>query len=228
MDFDDIFTAYYTQYRGDSTVPGSTEPEYTVGIRLANEAVNRWANYDNTFWQELETNLTDAADGTKTIVVDDPTYTAPTNMSAPAGPIRIQDSGGNTVRMYPLIQKEEIQFQSDSAHYAFFSGNRTAGYTLNLNPLPDSAINGFTIEYNYYKKPTEFATGTDTTEMKNPYFIVNHMLANRFRVSRNWSAYQTAKRDAEDALKIMAMENNSGSWGNPWKLRDRSGSSWGA
>ena len=52
------------------------------------------------------------------------------------------------------------------------------------------------------------------------------MLAQRFRVSRN-PYYSSALRDAEAAIKVMQMDNNSGSWANPWAVADNSGSSWG-
>jgi hypothetical protein len=53
------------------------------------------------------------------------------------------------------------------------------------------------------------------------------MLAQRFRVSRN-PYYSSALRDAEDALRIMQMDNNSGNWADPWSVPDRSGSVWGS
>ena len=53
--YSDIFTAYYTLYRSEATVPASTDDEYTIGLRFANEAISRWANYDSTYWKELFT-----------------------------------------------------------------------------------------------------------------------------------------------------------------------------
>ena len=98
---------------------------------------------------------------------------------------------------------------------------------MNLNPAPPSSLNGKSIDYIYYKQPTEFTTGTDVTEMSNPYYIVHRMLANRFRASRN-PYYQSANNEAENALRVMQMSNNSGTWANPWKLADNSGSVFGS
>jgi len=100
------------------------------------------------------------------------------------------------------------------------------GYVLNLNPAPTSALNGMDIDYAYYKRPTEFTTGTTTTEMANPYFIVHRMLSQQFRVARN-PYYSSALRDAENAIRVMKMDNDSGSWANPWSEADNSGTSWG-
>lgn len=225
MTYDDIFTAFYTQYRAEADIPASTDDEYTIGMRLANEAITRWANYDNTFWKELFT-TTVSADEAATIVTGTTQYDAPDNFKAAGGSIRILDANNKVVQHYPLLNPEDVQFKGDNSTYAFFSGDPINGYALTLNPAPPSSLNGLTINYDYYKTPTLFETGTDVTEMSNPYFIVHRMLANRFRASRN-PYYEDALRDAEDALRIMQMENNSGSWSNPWRVPDRSGTRWG-
>ncbi len=225
MTFDEIFTAYYTQYRGVSTIPASTDPEYTIGLRLANEALTRWANYDNTFWQVLYS--TPVAEGDTTVAVTDVTqYDVPDNFKAPGGNIKLLDSSGNTQRTYRLVSPEKIQFYGDNTQYAYFMGNPNDGFTLNLNPAPASEVNGFTINYVYYKTPTLYTTGTDISEIPNAYFVVHRMLANRFRASRN-PYYTDALRDAEDALGIMKMENDSGTWSNPLAVADTSGTNWG-
>ena len=226
MNYDNIFQAYYTQYRGEAQTPASTDDEYTIGLRLANEAINHWANYDATYWNELWTTHQTDNTGDQTITTGDKTYTCSTAMREAGGYVRVLDSNGKTVKRYTIIEPNQKQFKGDDSEYAYLSGD-PGSYVMNLNPAPDSAINGMDIEFDFYKNPTEFTTGTDITEMANPYFIVHHMLGNRFRASRNWSAYQTAKRDSENALKVMQMDNNSGSWANPWKLTDNSGSSWG-
>lgn len=227
MTYDDIFTAYYNLYRAEATAPTTTDDEYTIGLRLANEAISQWNGYDNTFWKELFTTAqTNSTGGVVTITTGTSTYSAPTAMSAVGGSVRILDSLGKTVRTYGVIEPHEAQFKGDNAQYAYFTGNPTTGFTLHLNPSPDAAINGFSIEYDYYMKPSEFVTGMDTTQMSDPYFIVYRMLANRFRASRN-PYYQSSLRDAEDSLAQMKMVNDSGSWANPWKLPDRSGSTWG-
>jgi hypothetical protein len=224
MNFDDIFTAYWTQYRADSDVPDSTDPEYTVALRLANEAINHWKTFDGTYWKELFSTYAENEGGT--ITTDVTEYDAPDDFVEGGGSIRVLDTDGNTVQHYPIIEPHEAQFKADHATYAYFSGNPSDGYVLNINPAPSSALNGLRLDYDYYRSPTEFSTGSDITEMSNPYFIVHRMLANRFRASRN-PYYLDALRDAENALSKMKMDNDSGSWDNPFQLKDRSGSSWG-
>ena len=89
--FTNIFTAYWTQYRGDSDVPASTDDEFTIALRLANEALNHWATYDGTYWKELFTTLQDAADGDQTITTDDKTYSAPTNFLEAGGFVKVKN-----------------------------------------------------------------------------------------------------------------------------------------
>jgi hypothetical protein len=227
LTFSDIFTAYYTQFRADSDIPTSTDDEYTVGLRLANEAINRWANFDATYWKELFTTAqTNSTGGVVTISTGVTSYAAPTAFREAGGFVKVLDSTGGTVQQYPIIEPQEVQFQGASAEYCYFTKAVSGQFTLHAHPAPTSALNGKSIDYVYYKNPTEFTTGTDTTEMSDPYFIVHRMLANQFRAARN-PYYTSAKGDAENALKQMQVDNNSGSWANPWSQADNSGTSWG-
>lgn len=231
MDYDSIFQALYTLYRAESDIPDTNDDEYTICMRLANEAINRWANYDGTYWKELFTTLQESTQVSpvlvKTITAGTTAYAAPSDMREAGGLIRIKNASGNTVRHYPIKEPEQVQFLNEAATFAYFTGNPSQGFTLHLNPAPDSSVDTFNFDYDYYKKPTELTTGADVTEMANPYFIVHRALAQRFRASRNNAGYQTAMRDAETALKIMQADNNQGTWDNPWELADRSGTVFG-
>jgi hypothetical protein len=225
--YTNIFQQYYRLYRAENVVPVSTDDEFLIGLDLANEAIARWANYDGTYWRELFATLQTASTGAvTTITTGTKTYAAPTAMKEAGGFVKILDSNNNTVRVYPIIESQDAQFKDDNSTYAFFTGNPGQGFTLHLNPAPDSSINGKSIDYVYYKKPTELTTGSSTTECPVAEYIVHRMLANRFRASRN-PYYASAKSDAEDALKTMQANNNSGNWADPWKLADNSGTTWG-
>lgn len=293
MQFDEIFTAYYSLYRADSDIPASTDDEYTVGMRLANEAINRWANYDGMYWRELFTTLQTDGGGTQTISTGVTSYLAPGNFREAGGFVKVLATDGTTQASYPIIEPQEAQFRDTNSSYAYFTkgqnyystgtvsqstttltGSGTTftaamvgmqvqyasgetatitayssatsltvspsqtvasttykivnkGWTLNLNPSPDSSLNGLDIDYVYYKNPSEFTTGTSRTEMSDPYFIIHRMLANQFRAARN-PYYSSAKADAENALRQMQADNNTGGFANPPTLSDNSGSSWGA
>lgn len=121
MTFDEIFTAYYSLFRADSDVPVSGDDEYTVGMRLANEAVNRWANYDDTYWKELYTTLQSDGGGDQTISTNDTTYLCPANFKEAGGFVRVKNSNGNTVQRYPIIEPQEAQFKIDNSEYCYFT-----------------------------------------------------------------------------------------------------------
>lgn len=231
MTFDDIFQAYYTVFRADSDVPTSTDDEYTVGLRLANEAINYWKAYDSTYWKELFTTLQSSTQTvpalTTTISTGVTTYTAPTDFSEAGGFVKIINSDGNVVQKYPIKEPQEVQFLGDDSDYCYFTGDPANGYVLHLNPSPTSNYNGMDIDYVYYKNPTELTTGTSTTEMSNPYFIVHRMLAQQFRASRN-PYYSSALKDSENTIRTMQLSNNSGNWANPPTMTENSGSQWGA
>jgi len=293
MDFDSIFNAYYYQFRADSDIPTSSDDEYTVGLGLANEAVNRWANYDGTYWNQLFTTLQTDGGGTQTITTSTTTYTAPANFREAGGFVKVLATDGNTKTAYPIIDPHEAQFKAPEARYAYFTrgqnyystgtasqsattvtgsgttftsamvgmeiqyasgetatitafGSTTSltvspsqtvasttfrivnkGYSLHLNPAPTSELNGLDIDYVYYKEPSLFTTGTSRTEMADPYFIVHRMLASQYRAAGN-PYYSSAKVDAENALKQMQADNNSGGWANPPKMTDNSGTVWGS
>ena len=228
MNYDQIFEAYYSLYRAEAQIPNSSEDEYIIGIPLASEAISRWSNYDNTMWRELFTTLIDADDGDKT-VSSAAVYACPEDMKIPGGAVVIRGDDGKKIKRFKVIQANEAQFKTDESSYAYFTGDPNNGFTLHLNPDPEPAIIGGTIDYVYYKKPLLFdrTNTTEFVEMSDPYFIVHRMLANRFRSSRN-PYYGSAKQDAEDALRMMQLTNNSGSWDDPWTLPDNSGTSWGA
>lgn len=225
--FTNIFSLYYTLYRAEATVPSVTDDEYAIGLRFANEAIAHWANYDGTYWKELFTTAqTNSSGGVVTITTSTKTYACPTAFREAGGYVKILDSNNNTVQTYPIIEPQQAQFKDDNSTYAYFTKAVTGIFTLHLNPAPSSALNGKAIDYVYYKNPTEFTTGADTTEMNNPEYLAHRMLAMRYRASRN-PFYTSALRDSENELRAMQLDNNSGTWANPWSLQDNSGAPFG-
>lgn len=225
MTFTEIFEAYYNLYRNEATTPASTDDEWTVAMRLANEALSRWEHYDHTYWRELFTTLTLSGE-TTTLSTGVSEYDAPDDFREAGGFVKVYNSTGSKMGSYRILEPEQVQFQGEDATYAYFTGDPNNGYTLHLNPAVTTTFNGYTIDYPYYKKATTFTAAGDTSEIPDPYFLVHRMLSNRFRGSRNPYAAD-AKKDAEDALKTMQLANIAGNWANPWSLPDNSGSVWG-
>ena len=224
MTFQSIFENYYTLYRGESTVPATTDPEFTTAMRLANAGVNRWANVDGVYWKQLWTTAQEATDGEVTTVGGTAEYDCPTNFREMGGNIKLY-SGGNLIEEISLIEPQEVQLKSTSDTYAYVTGDPNNGHVLHINPAPSTS--SLDIDYMYYKIPTLIEDETSVVEVPDSWFIIHYMLADRFRVSRNWGAYQTAKRDAEEALKNMQQDNISGTWSNPPTMTDNTGDTWG-
>ena len=164
-------------------------------------------------------------------------YVAPQDMLEPGGMFTLTDSSGN-VTNYPIIQPHEVQAASASETWGYFKGGQQQGFTFYINPTPTSTngLAGMTLDYTYYRKPTMLIastddgtveTGTSIIESADPGYLYNHMLAQRLKVDENWTGYQVAMRDAEEALKNMHLKNNSGGYFNPWTLIDSSGTNWG-
>lgn len=227
MNFTDLFAAYYNLYRAEADTPGTTDDEYTVALRLANEAINRWEHYDNTYWKELFNTLQNADDGDSTIVTAQVDYEAPSDLREVGGAVKVIDSSNNVIQHYPIVEPNEVQFKGDGETYCYFTGDSINGFTLHLSQPPTSNLSGKSIDYVYYKQATKFAAADDVSECPDPYFLINRMLAQRFRASRN-PYYQSAKNDAENALGQMKMSNDSGNWAEPPTIADNSGSRFGA
>lgn len=228
MDFQDIFNEYYTQYRGDSDIPGSDDDEWLIAIQLCNQAIRRWDRVDGILWNELFALLSDADDGDTTVVTGLQDYEVPSNFRKPGGWIMFLDSSGGTVKRLKCIQPYESQLYTDSSDYAYFTGDPNNGFTLHLNPAPGTSDSGLTLQYMYYKKPTTLTsaeTGTTLLEMNDPNFAVQDMLANRFRNTQKWPAYQTARKDADLTLSNMVNDNAAGTNFNSFKVPDISGDS---
>jgi len=238
MTFSNLFGIYYGLFRGEGTPPATSDDEWTIAIRNYNNALLRMQSFDDTKWNFLYGTLQGSTQSSPTLVrtlaTSTATYTAPTDMAEPGGIYTYIDSSGNRIN-YPIIQPHEVQLQNTNTHYGYFTGDQQAGYVLHINPTPNTTEVGESLDYIYYKKPTlliastadgTVETGTTIIAGGDPAYYYNHMLAQRFRNSENYSAYQTALRDAEECLKNMKLKNNSGTYYNAWGVQD-SGSGFG-
>ena len=116
MDFEEIFQAYYTLFRADSDVPVEGDDEFTVGMRMANEAISRWAHFDGTYWKELFETNQNSDSGAKTIISGTSAYTAPDDFQEAGGFVKILDGTTEKAR-YAIIEPSEVQFQGANAKY---------------------------------------------------------------------------------------------------------------
>lgn len=219
MTFQEIFTIYYSLYRGDDEVIAPSEAEYKTAINMANNAIQRWANVDGVLWNELLTALSDSVTGDKEVIGGVEAYSVPTDFKHVGGYVLLISPEDQEVRI-PVKQPQEAQISRGG--FAYIRNNKNNTIKLVLSESARTNREGWTINYPYYKQPifldrvTE--TGSTVVEMYDPMFVVHHILANRFRASRNWSGYQSAMRDAEIALQGMQHKNVMGTHYNLWNF----------
>lgn len=232
MLFSQLFATYYTLYRGEDAPPSTDDPEWVIAIRLYNNAILRMVAMDDTKWNFLYGTLQTSAQVSpallRTLQTATISYAAPTDMAEPGGQLTYVDLNGGRTN-YPIIQPHEVQIQGTNSKYGYFTGDQENGFVLHTNPVPTTTEVGYGIDYIYYKKPTllisstadgTIETGSSLIAPGDPAYYYNHMLANRWRPDENFNSYQTALRDAEEALKSMKLKNNSGSYYNQWSMQD--------
>jgi len=223
MQFTELFEIFYTKFRGEENPPDNTDPEWQIAVRNYNDALQRLSNYDDTKWDFLyQTNQNGhSLTGDKNTVISQTSYACPSDMYEVGGIVKV-----GTVE-YPVISPHLVQVQNSTTKYAYVLGNNQVGFTLNINPAPTSVE---TLDYTYYRTPVRLDAltedGTSIIEGGDPAFYYNSMLAQRFLDSRNFPAYQIAKKDSETALLGMRLKNNSGSYFNSWTMPDV-GAGWG-
>lgn len=224
MDYDAIFAEYYPMYRGQATVPDSSDREYQLGIVLANNAIRRWDRADGKLWEELfATNLVDGATNSS-IGTFDSTATSiagPTNMRKPGAYIKLSNpSNASDYVRIPLVQASDVFAKGQNSTYAYFTGSANRqDWQLFFNGPSYTHYNGWNVDYVYYRTPTFFTNGGgELADMSDPNFIIQSMLQQRFVNSRNGFAYNDAKTEAATALMNMVIENDSGAPGRGWNL----------
>lgn len=235
MDFQSLFQEYYALFRGDNAIPGVTDPEWAIAAYAGNRAIRRWANVDAEEWDVLWDKATNqgfsftyqgtSADPTVT------TYTCPDNMRKPGGFVQLTDPVSGTFIHVNVVKLNDIQFQTASTPYAYFTGGEQVGYIMTLN-FSGSSNNGWIIDFPLYIAPTYFNTtlltdgsgniqedGTTISECPDTSYLINHMLGARLFETRN-PFFQQAVKDAEISLKGMQLKNGTGTPGNPMNLYD--------
>lgn len=206
LDLDGIVAAVHALINQDTETLASTDDEYKLFKVYGNNAINRWESDNGVLWNELWSNLTAAADGTKTITSGTDTYAAPTDMRYPGGWIRL--TSGDQEDRYQVLHPHQVQKLgvNSGQKVAWYTGNPGAGFTLNLWPTPTTEIDGWTINYDYYKLAATLSTGTDKPEMLDPFFIVYYICSEVVR-EEDPTRWKSFRDDAEEKLKQMEVNN---------------------
>lgn len=203
MTLSEYQTALQALYRGDGDTPSDGDTKWNHREYLLAASINLWDN-QNILWNELWTELADASTGDKTVNASDLEYTMPTNFRSLGAWVRTTSSAGNNT-FYQIIQPETAeQYKNTSTNACFVTGNKSAGYTLTF--LKQPAV-GETINYPYYKEPTNPTSTTDVIEMSDPYFAVYFALGKLHEQDGAGDRAKSAYSIAEQKLKVMKTKN---------------------
>ena len=82
-------------YQGDDSTPESTSTDWAVRLNLLKAAISAWDNEKGILWNELWTQLSDAADGDKTVVASTVDYDCPSDFRFLGAYVRTTDSNGD-------------------------------------------------------------------------------------------------------------------------------------
>lgn len=207
-------------YNSSSTPPTSSEEDYLVWTALLNVAINTWESDNGILWGELFVKLADAASGTKTVTAGTYTYSVPSDFSFPASGYVWLGSGTSKTPLKVIKQAELQLYENDKGLWCYFlmDGSPTLEINPNLTLTTDD-----TITYNYYKKATKLATGTDAFEMKDPMYAVYFVLAELKKEEGNTSELTMAS----EKLKGMEDKNEMPTWFMADQVRDKTTAGFG-
>lgn len=227
MQYVEIFTAYFSQFRGQSTsIPTFSDREFKSGIQIGNSAIRTWERVDGQLWRELIVTAQQQDVVTWPLVdrtVTGLTLNPPKNMRKPPAFVVFKNGNGGTYEV-PVAPPQEAQNSSPLSGFIWFEGGANGGYKMHLTDMLASQYAGWSINYVYVKKATLLTVATDPSamvvEMSDPEFMIQKMVELRSRPARNGFLYKTASADAKVALLNMKIENDSGVWGNSDRMRD--------
>lgn len=161
-----------TLYNGNSSVPTNGDEDFTVWTSLFNIAINVWNTEEGMLWRELYVKLVDAATGDKTASAGDYSYAVPTDFVFPGSAYVWIGTGSNKIAYKVIDQKDLPLYENTTGNWCYFLMDTSP--TLEFNP--NCTVSDGTINYVYYKTPTEVTTGSSTFEMSDPMFAVYYAL----------------------------------------------------
>lgn len=191
-------------YRGDNSIPVSTDTEWTVALNLFNIGIITWENEKGMLWNELWTTRVLANTGDATVGSADLVYTTPTNLRMLGGFVRTYTSV--TAQTYwAVIKPEEADlYKNVSWQHVYLVGNSSAGFSIYFSGQPTV---GDTIDYPYYKNATALSAAADKIEMSDPLFAVYFALSKLHEQDGDGDRAATALSIAEEKLASMRTFN---------------------
>ncbi len=218
MTLADLVKIIWRKYDKSTDYPTFGDEDYTLIQGFINDAIQSWgdeAHEDNIRWKELFTTLTSASSGTKTTTASTASYVCPDDFVDISSFVKIGDLYYSYAENREVMTLEKVD---TSARFYWITRNSTTGkYWLNIYPTPDTS--GDTIEYSYYKTPTELTATTSIIEMKKPYFAVYHALTSLLEEERPDLANVYSQKSVS-VMNAMILDNEIPPHDQSFKLKD--------
>jgi len=101
---------------------------------------------------------------------------------------------------YPQVDPQETGRFGTSDKYFYLLGNPNNGYNLVVNP--PTLASGTSISFSYYQSPNSLVSGSDTSLIPNPDYLIQQSLYYYFQANED-ERFQDARAEAERILATM-------------------------
>jgi len=196
-------TKLHELYQLDTSVPASTEEDYTIRTNLLETAINLWAHEEGVTWRELWTTASGTTGAGSTIPLS-----SFTDFIFPGGFLRIKLDGTNWTYVPIVDQAKSELFKNmpsgNNANAAWITGNKKTGFTVNLTFTVSS---GLSWELPYYKDPFIPSSASDVIEMSDPFFAIYYALSKLHENDGEGDRATLALQLADSRLKGMKFLN---------------------
>jgi hypothetical protein len=203
MTLSNLQAAIHKLYAGDTSTPLSDSSEWEVRLAYINAGIDSWQTQE-LFWNELWTTLADASSGDKTVTASTLTYDCPDDFSFLGGYVETNGTKWRVIKPEKASVKKGDTIVGLEDGYVYVTGNPADGYEITFSSQPTV---GDTIDYPYYKNATQLATGTDETEISDPYFLVYFAISKLHEHDGEGDRATFSMSQAETKMKAMKVRN---------------------
>ena len=210
----DILNQVYVNVDDDPTSATTEDTEWTARVFLINSAIGAWERQD-VYWRELWT-LAQAG-----VISNTMTYPVEvSNFRQPGSLIYLTNSNGGITYIDVIPPDRAITYTNRQTNgisgtgtsrgqAAFFTGNQSTGWTLNLTwlPTPGDSTYGSNISFYYYKSANRVSKATDVIEMSDPSFAVWYVTAQKQLFYNRTDMASDALAQSQEAMYNMRIKN---------------------
>lgn len=217
MTLQEYQTYLHSLYQADGSTPSSSSDEWAHRKNLLHSAIGIWDS-ENALWNELWTTLADASDGSKTITAATVDYDMPTDFRFLGSFVRTTSAGGDHTYWQVISPQKAELYKNTSPKACYVTGNKSAGFDIHFTKQPTV---GETINYPYYKEPSNPSATTDVIEMSDPWFAIYYALGKLHEQDGDGDRASAAYAVADQKLRNMKVRNAMLPHNQPNTIGDR-------